>query len=159
MFQYSCDILGPFVDLDHSSCIFLPWPSHLPLFVGFSLEYMEDLMVTMRELSWSLILMSSLHQVQFMVLWSSLLNLLLLDVVLQWYQYNLFFAILFLSYGEYHSAQEELFGSVVPQHCNWVELLQCTSLEMVVPHYILVGLICFLGSGSPGQAFGVSLVE
>ena len=25
-----------------------------------------------------------------------------------------------------------MFGSVVPQHCKWVELLQCVGLEMVV---------------------------
>ena len=25
-----------------------------------------------------------------------------------------------------------MFGSVVPQHCKWVELLQCVCLEMVV---------------------------
>ena len=25
-----------------------------------------------------------------------------------------------------------MFGSVVPQHCKWVDLLQCVNLEMVV---------------------------
>ncbi len=54
-------------------------------------------MVNMRELSQSLILMSPLLQVKPMILWSSILNLIFLNVVLQLHQENLFFAILFLS--------------------------------------------------------------
>jgi len=67
-----------------------------------------------------------------MILWYSNLNLLLLDVILQWYQENIYLEILFLSYGEYHLAEEEMFGSVVPQFCKLAELLQCVGLEMVV---------------------------
>ena len=47
----------------------------------------------------------------------------------------------------------------MPQHCNWVELLQCAGLEMVVPHYILAGPVCYSGLGSVKQVFGVALVE
>ena len=33
---------------------------------------------------------------------------------------------------EYHLDQEDMFGSIVPQHCRWDEILHCVGLEMVV---------------------------
>ena len=69
----------------------------------------------------------------------------------------------------------------MPQHCNWVELLQCAGLEImvqvvewgcifemnvdgvvveqVVPHNILVEPACCSALGLAGQAFGVALME
>jgi len=38
----------------------------------------------------------------------------------------------FLSYGKYHFSHEEMFGSVVPQHSKWDELLHYLGLEIVV---------------------------
>ena len=107
-------------------------------------------MVAMRELSRSLILMPFLHQVQPMVLGSPLFNL-LLPLVLQCCQYNLCFATLFLSYGEDHGAQEESFGHVVPQFCNWVELFQCVGLEMVV---WVVEWVCIFEMDADGVMVG-----
>jgi len=65
-----------------------------------------------------------------------------------------------LSYGEYLGAQEELFGHVVPQFCNWVELLQWTSLEMVV-WVAEWGRIFEMDVDGVvfGQEFGAALVE
>lgn len=48
-------------------------------FSNYSLEHMEGLIVNMREISQSPILLSALHLVQAMILWSSHLNLIFMN--------------------------------------------------------------------------------
>jgi len=61
---------------------------------------------------------------------------------------------------QHHLAQEELFGHVLPQHCNWIELL----------HYMVLGMVVRVAEWGcifemdvdgvvVGQAFGAALVE
>ena len=69
-------------------------------------------------------------------------------------------------YYKYYLDQDELFGSVVPQHCKWDELLYCFSLEMVIQvvewewiFEMVVVVVVVEMNGNDNMEFGMEDIE